>query len=141
MEERVVLDTNVLVAAIRSSRGASHRLFTLLRTGRFRPALSVALLLEYERQLSEHRARTAMEPGDLAAILDYLCATARHQTVFYRSRPQLRDPKDEMVLEIAAAARCDRIVTFNQEDFGPASSFGIDVATSERFLKSFEDPS
>ena len=139
MAERVVLDTNVLVAAIRSKRGASHRLLTLLGSERFEPALSAALVLEHERQLSEHRVRTAMAPGDVGAILDYLCRVAHHQTVFYRWRPQLPDPKNEMVLELAVAARSDRIVTFNREDFGPASSFGIDIATPGRFLKSLED--
>ena len=48
---RVLLDTNVLVAALRSSRGASAALLRLLAQRRFEIVTSVALHLEYEEQL------------------------------------------------------------------------------------------
>ena len=45
---QIVLDTNVLVAAMRSKQGASYRLLSLLGDGRWRPNVTVAVVLEYE---------------------------------------------------------------------------------------------
>ena len=42
-------------------------------------------------------------------------------------RPQLRDPKDDHVLELAVAANCADIITFNVKDFIKAQLFGVRV--------------
>lgn len=68
-------------------------------------------------------------------MLDQLCALADFQRVYFLWRPCLPDAKDDMVLELAVAARVSRIVTFNAKDFRPASQFGIDVMTPKMLLE------
>lgn len=131
---RVVLDTNVLVAALRSTRGASFRLLSLVGAKRFEIALSVALVLEYEDALQRHLARSPFDGEDMAELLDYLCTVAHRQEIFYLWRPVLRDPADDMVLELAVASRSACIVTFNERHFAGCETFGVRVVSPRAFL-------
>ena len=129
----VVLDTNVLVAAIRSRRGASFRVLEQVGTGVFDIVVSVPLVLEYEDAMLRRRgALSAHEVGD---VVDYICSVARRQPIFYLWRPLLRDPKDDMVAEVAVAAGAEAVVTHNRRDFTGIGSFGIRVDTPQEFLK------
>jgi putative PIN family toxin of toxin-antitoxin system len=130
---RVVLDTNVLVAALRSRRGASFRVVSEIGRDRFEFVLSVPLVLEYEQALMNARPRE-VSPMDIQAFLDYLCSEARLQEIFYLWRPHLRHPKDDLVLEVAVAGRCEAIVTHNRRHFEGAARFGIMVLTPAEFL-------
>lgn len=132
---RIVLDTNVLIAALRSRRGASHRLVLLIDSGKFETKISVPLLLEYEAVAKRLIGRITVSARDIDHILDYVCDVAKHTRVFYLWRPMLKDPKDDMILELAVAGRCDFIVTFNKGDFSGAEQFGIHVVTPKEFLK------
>jgi putative PIN family toxin of toxin-antitoxin system len=131
----VVLDMNVLVAAIRSRRGASFRVLELVGRGQFEIVVSVALVLEYEEVLERHRVAAGLEASDGQDILDYLCAAGRHQGIFYLWRPYLRDPDDDHVLELAVAGGCEGIVTFNVRDFAGADRFGLWIMTPRDFLR------
>ena len=110
---QIVIDTNVLVTAQRSKRGASARLISLVGTGRFDIHVSVPLVLEYEAVLLRYRAELGLTQEDVADVIDALCALAKHQKIYFLWRPYLRDRNDEMVLELAVAARCDSIITYN----------------------------
>ena len=125
---RVVLDTSVLVAAWSSRSGASFALLRHLRKGDFEIAVSVPLVLEYEAVLQRH-VRPPLTSLDVEAFIDYLCGVATRQEIFFLWRPLLRDPQDDMVVEVAVAAECDAIVTHNVRDFGPATRFGLQVLT------------
>ena len=70
----------------------------------------------------------------MIAVLDYICATSHRQEIFFLWRPTLRDPSDDMVLEVATAANCRYLVTFNVRDFVGADRFGIEVLTPAKFL-------
>lgn len=107
-------------------------LLSLVGTGRFDIALSVPLVLEYEEVL--RRQSPWLNESDVKDLLDYWCAVAIQQEIFFLWRPYLRDPKDDMVLELAVAASCTAIITYNQRDFGGAESFGLRVLTPARFL-------
>jgi putative PIN family toxin of toxin-antitoxin system len=131
----VVLDTNVLLAALRSSRGASHRLLLSVGTGRFELALSVPLVLEYEEVILRHHIELGLSKTDVEDILDYLCAVAIRQRVYYLWRPFLPDPKDDMLLELAVAADCQAIITFNLKDFLGVGEFGIEAIQPKQFPK------
>jgi predicted nucleic acid-binding protein len=133
---RVVLDTNVLVAGLRSSLGASHRVLSLVGTGRFVHAVSVALVFEYEAAVRRPDAGVSVPEGVIGDVLDYLCAAAERQQIYFLWRPTLPDPNDDLVLEVAAHARCDRIVTFNRRDFVGAERFGVRAQTPAAFLRS-----
>jgi predicted nucleic acid-binding protein len=73
------------------------------------------------------------------AVLDYVCAVARHQDIFFLWRPFLRDPGDDLVLEVAVAGSCDHIVTFNLRDFKDIERFGVTCLTPINFLRRIGD--
>jgi putative PIN family toxin of toxin-antitoxin system len=137
---RVVLDTNVLVAASRSRRGASFALLRLLRAGRFTALASVPLLLEYEAVLKrpEHLAAGGRTEAMTDAFLDALCLRCEPVHLFYLWRPRARDPADDMVLETALNGRADHLVTLNIGDFAAAAQFRLDVATPGALLRRLE---
>lgn len=136
---QIVMDTNVLVSALRSKRGASFRLLRLLGDSRFEISVSVPLVIEYEKALKKTVHRGGPSARDIDDILDFVCAVARHRKIYYLWRPLLRDPKDDMVLELAVAAGCDCIVTYNQRDFTGAEEFDIGVLTPKEFLHRIGD--
>lgn len=131
----VILDTNVLVAAIRSRRGASFQVVSRIGTDAFSLAVSVPLALEYESVLLRHVAATELDEDDVLAIVDYICLVARRQPIFLLWRPLLRDPKDDMIAEAAIAAGGDAVVTHNRSDFEELAQFGVRVLSPREFLR------
>jgi putative PIN family toxin of toxin-antitoxin system len=132
---QVVLDTNVLISAQRSQRGASAKLLSLLGSGQFAVHLSVALALEYEAVLMRYRLELGLTQEDVTDLVDAICALSTPHEIYYLWRPYLRDPGDEFVLDLAVAASCDYIITFNQRDFAGVDRFGLRVVTPGEFLK------
>jgi predicted nucleic acid-binding protein len=129
---RIVIDTNVLVAALRSDRGASYRLIQQCGRKKFDHILSIPLALEYEAA-----CRFCMDGQEEAEIfLSQLIATAELAEIFFRLRPLLPDPKDDMIVEAAVNERCDHVVTFNRKHFIGLKSYGISVISPGEFLTS-----
>ena len=127
---RCVLDTDVIVAAVRSASGASRGLLEAIHAGRLVGLISVPLILEYEAVLSrpEHLQARGLSLGEVDAILDGLAGVMEHVVMHYLWRPLLRDGDDDMVLETAINGRATVIVTFNLRDYGRwPESFGIEV--------------
>ena len=135
MVEPIVLDTNVLFAGLWSRDGASFQVLELIRQGRIRPALSVALVLEYEMVLKRRAKELKLTPRDIDAVLDHLCAVGHQQLIHYLWRPTLRDPRDELVLELAVAAGCSHIVTHNVTDFAGAEQFAVRALPPAAYLR------
>lgn len=134
---RCVLDTNVIVAGLRSRRGASFQLLTLLERRAYELAVSVPLVMEYEDVLM----RPGMVPlarADVETVLDMICHLAIAQPIHYLWRPQLRDPKDELVFEAAVNAQAAFLVTHNIADFAAASQFNVRVVTPRDALSIFQ---
>jgi predicted nucleic acid-binding protein len=129
-----VIDTNVLVSATRSRRGASFRVLSLIGSDVFSLAVSVPLVLEYEAALLGRLEATDLDAEDVAAIVDYICRVAKRQTIFFLWRPLLTDPKDDMVAEVAFAAGCDVVVTHNLRDFAELAHLGLRVMSPSEFL-------
>lgn len=138
---RVVLDTNVIVAALRSKRGASFKLLSLLGEGRFEIALSVPLLLEYEDVLGRYIPAGLYTQQEIDDFLDYVCHVAHRQSIFFLWRPFLPDPKDDMVLELAVAAGCEAVITHNQRDFVGTERLGVRIDAPRDFLRILEETS
>ena len=138
---RVVLDTSVLVAALRSRRGASFGLLELLRAGAFEIAISVPLAVEYEAVLTRHAVTLGLRPSEAVTLVDYLCAVGRRQRIHFLWRPTLCDPNDDFVLELAVAADCDYIVTHNIAHFVGIGRFGVKLVRPGRFLRQLEEAS
>ena len=132
---QIVIDTNVLVAGLRSQDGYAFRLLQLVGTGRFEINLSVPLVLEYEAVLNRELPNLLVSLQVVDAVINYHCAVGRHHRIYFLWRPFLRDTKDDMVLELAVKAACRFIVTFNKHDFQGAEQFGLRVANPGEFLR------
>lgn len=130
-----MIDTNVIIAGLRSNRGASYRLLSLIGTGKFQIHDSVPLILEYEEVLQDQKAKLGLTRKSVDNLIDYLCAQANHHKIFFLWRPTLPDPYDELILELAVAGRCEFIVTHNLKDFSGSEQFGIRPITPGEFLR------
>jgi len=130
---KIVIDTNVLVAALRSRRGASFKLLSSLPNDKFSIFISVPLVLEYEDALMRLES-TAITEQDIRNFVDFLCEIGHHQEIFFLWRPFLPDPSDDHVLEVAVAAGCDAIVTYNKRDFRSIGRFGLRVIDPRELL-------
>lgn len=135
---RIVLDTSVLVAALRSRRGDSNELLRRVAQSSLRPLVSTALFLEYEDVISraEQRLATGMSERDIESFLAALASACDPVEVHFRWRPQLSDPSDELVLEAAVNGMADALVTHNVRDFQVAAErFDLRVLTPQMCLK------
>ncbi len=84
---QVVLNANVIVEALRSKRGASNRLLSLLPDGRWQPNLSVPVRLEYEEVLK--RQASGFSAEEIERFLDSFALLANHHENFFLWRPAL----------------------------------------------------
>jgi putative PIN family toxin of toxin-antitoxin system len=131
---QVVLDTNVLVAGLRSKLGASHHLLELLGDPRWRPNVTVAVVLEYEAVLKRECPKFGLTEEDVDNVVDAICSQAGLHRLYFLWRPAALDPDDDLMLEAAIASHSDFIITFNQRDFPETSPFGIRCLTPREFL-------
>lgn len=133
---RVVLDTSVLVAAARSRLGASFALVSSIPDARFQCCLSVGLYAEWREVLARpENLPPGRSPEDALGFVRYLASQAHSQQIHYLWRPFLPDADDDMILELALAARCRYITTHNQSDFRGAEQFGVRPLTPREFLQ------
>ncbi|MGH7071990.1 MAG: putative toxin-antitoxin system toxin component, PIN family [Acetobacteraceae bacterium] len=135
---RLVLDTNVIVAALRSPAGASAALLRAARRGEITPLASVALALEYEATClrAEHRLAAGLSERQVILFVDAVIAMAEPVESHYLWRPQLRDPSDELVLEAAVNGGAEAIVTFNARDFGSSvGKFALALLTPAEAIR------
>ena len=135
---RLVIDTSVIVAGLRSRLGASNRVLALIAERRLVPLVTTAVFLEYEEVLRrpEHRLATGMSESGVSEFLAAFASAAEPVEVHFRWRPQLRATDDEMILEAAVNAKADAIITHNGKDFLPAAGeFAIRIMTPAALLK------
>jgi putative PIN family toxin of toxin-antitoxin system len=132
MKPRIVLDTNVIICAMKSRKGASYKLLSIIDSHKFEPSVSVPLVLEYESIL---KRETKTNNNDIEAIIDYICKVSGKYQIYYLWRPYLKDPKDDMVLELAVASQSQIIVTYNRNDYKGVEHFGIKILSPKEFLK------
>lgn len=131
---QIVIDTNVIVAGLRSTKGSAFPLLKLIGKGLFDINISVPLILEYHDVLLRQLPRLHLSKTDIEDLIDYYCHVGRQHKIFYLWRPVLRDPNDEMLLELAVKAQCDFIITFNKRDFQEVENFGLMAVTPNEFL-------
>lgn len=126
---RVVLDTSVLIAGLRSPSGASRRWLEAVLREEAILLLSVPLVLQYEEVSlrPESVAAHGLSIVEIAELLDALCSVAAPVELSYLWRPLLRDPDDELVLETAVLGHADALLTFNVRDFGGAERVGVSL--------------
>jgi putative PIN family toxin of toxin-antitoxin system len=130
----IVIDTNVLVSAIRSSMGASFKLLSFLGKGNFQHHISVPITFEYEEVLHRHGKLLGLDTEIVDDIINYIIAEAVSHELYFLWRPCLNDPKDEMILELAVSANCRYIVTYNLKHFNKVKGFNVRAITPKDFL-------
>ncbi|OGJ89942.1 MAG: putative toxin-antitoxin system toxin component, PIN family [Candidatus Raymondbacteria bacterium RifOxyA12_full_50_37] len=130
----IVIDTNVLVSAIRSSQGASFKLLSLIGKNHYQHHISVPLVFEYEEILHRQGKLLGLDAEIIDDILNYNIATAISHELYFLWRPCLNDPKDEMVLELAITANCEYIITYNLKHFNRVKGFKVRAITPKEFL-------
>jgi putative PIN family toxin of toxin-antitoxin system len=135
---RLVIDTDVMVAALQSPTGASRRLFMAVVEREVDLVASVPLFLEWEAVLKRPAvlAAAALSIDDMDIVLDQLASVLLPTDLWFLWRPQLADPNDEMVLETAINGRAAAIVTFNRRHFAAAARFGIAVLLPRDVVRS-----
>lgn len=132
MKPKIVIDTNIIISALKSRRGAANKLLSIIGDGKYYSYISVPLVFEYEEVI--RRIFPAMPKEDIDGLLGYICKQSFQSEIYYLWRPFLKDPKDDMVLEIAVASSADFIVTYNVKDFSGVDEFGIAVASPKDIL-------
>ncbi|MCV6636571.1 putative toxin-antitoxin system toxin component, PIN family [Candidatus Albibeggiatoa sp. nov. NOAA] len=136
--EKVILDTNVLVAGLYSSYGASHQILQLIEQEKIKPIISTTLLFEYEDVLKRNDNILNLSNQQVDIILDNLCALSDFQTIYFLWRPYLKDPKDDHVLEVAVASEISIILTHNIKDFKNIDKFDIQAMTPKAYLEAIK---
>ena len=135
---RVVLDTDIIVTALRSATGGSNAVLREAANGRITPLVTPALFLEYEAVLKRPEQRLVHGLGlrDIDRFLSALAAACEAVEVSFQWRPQLSDANDEMVLETAVNGQADALITHNVRDFAKgAERLGLRVLRPGAFLK------
>lgn len=135
---RIVLDTSVVVAALRTRLGAGNAVLRLVAQKRVVALATPPLFLEYEDVLKrpEHQLVHGLKPEAVDEFLAELAALLEPVEVHFQWRPQSRDPNDEMVLEAAINGQADALVTYNIKDFAEAGErFRISVLRPGDLLK------
>ncbi len=135
---KIVLDTSVVVAGLRTRSGAGNAVLRLVAQGRLVALATAPLFLEYEEVLKrpEHQLVHGLPPEAIDEFLAEFAALIAPVEVHFQWRPQSRDPNDEMVLEAAINGQADALVTYNVADFsGPAERFKISVLRPADLLK------
>jgi putative PIN family toxin of toxin-antitoxin system len=131
---RAVIDTNVLVSGLYSALGASYQLLRLIEHGRLKPFLSTSLLFEYDDVLRRNQKMLKLSNRAIDDVLDGLCSSGEAREIHFLWRPQLPDPGDDHILELAVAAGGADIVTHNVRDFTKAATFEVRVITPAKLL-------
>lgn len=129
--ENIVIDTNVLLSAIFSNKGASYKLLSMIDSNEFTVNISNPLIYEYEEIL---KLKSSMDFKHLDAIIGYICLIGKKNKIFYLWRPKLKDIDDDFLLELTVKSN-SIIVTLNGKDFKKADEFNIKVMTPKEFLQ------
>lgn len=138
---RVVIDTNVMVAAFESATGASRQLISEVLEGRVTLLLSTSLMLEYEDVLTrpETLERSNLTVAEVLEVLNEFARLCVPVGFDYRWRPAALDTDDDLVLETAVNGSADVIATFNIKDMVAAAKlFGIQVERPVAVIRRIE---
>jgi putative PIN family toxin of toxin-antitoxin system len=132
---RIVLDTNVIVSALRSSRGASFQILDAVLSQRLELLVSVKLAFEYEEVLKRESEALGLHNVDVDRLVQRLCDIGIKIPTGFRSTPILNDPDDEMLVDLAISGGAAHIVTHNVHHLAPATQLGISVIRPADLLR------
>ena len=137
----IVADANVVLRAFRSRNGASHAILQRMLRGDIEFAASPAIIFEYEAVLTRDGAlgnHPVFSRAEIEIVLDAICARALTVQPWFRFRPFLADPKDDLYIECALAARVGLIVTDDRHFRHPAvAAFGLKVLSAAQYVAQY----
>jgi putative PIN family toxin of toxin-antitoxin system len=135
----ITLDTNVLYQALKSATGASFYILQQVRERKIQIALSVPLFEEYEDVLKREESFQDFELNieDIDRFLRFIAYVGKPFNTYFLFRPNLKDEKDNMLVELAITSQSDYLVTSNVKDFKNAElKFDqLKVVTPSEFAK------
>lgn len=129
--KNIVIDTNVLLSALYSNKGASFKLLSIIDSDKFVVNISTTLIYEYEEILKQ---KSKMEVSLIDDILNYICKIAKKNEIFFLWRPKLKDVDDDFLLELAVRSNSS-IITLNKKDFKGSDEFGVNALSPKEFLE------
>jgi len=137
---KVVLDTSILFQALYSSSGASHAIFSLIRSGDLKLALSIPVFQEYCDVLLRDSSLKLfeLEKEDVIKVLDFIAMAGVKTDIRFLLRPNLRDENDNIFMELAFASDSRFLITKNIRDFTYKPELRLDeiqILTSSDFMK------
>jgi predicted nucleic acid-binding protein len=115
------MDTDVLVAGLRSRTGASRILLSGVEAGIVIPLISVATVLEYEAVLTrpEHLRAARLTHAEVDTFLDGFIGRSEEVSPYYNHGGVVLDPDDDKFVTAALNGMAEAIVTFNVRDYVP----------------------
>ncbi|MDJ0846295.1 putative toxin-antitoxin system toxin component, PIN family [Crocosphaera sp.] len=129
------MDTNVVLSGLRSNKGASYKLLTILNDPRFEINISTALIFEYEQTLKQNYKDLGLTLEDIEDIVNGICTIANHRKIFYLWRPMANDPDDDFLIDLAIESQANFIISYNKKDLKTIEKFDILVLTPKQFLQ------
>lgn len=132
---QLVIDTNILIAGLRSNKGASYKLLGILNDPRWKTNLSTALVFEYETVLKRESEQLNLSFDQIDKIINALCSIANLHQVFFLWRPLSKDPDDDFLLDLAIKSKANFIISYNKSDLKVVEKFGVEILTPKEFLQ------
>ena len=136
---RYLLDTCVVLSALRSRRGASNALLRQAFEGHLPVVVHFKLVAEYRDVLlrEEQLRATGLDARIVQRFLAAYVGIADEVLVHFLWRPNLPDENDNFIIEIAIAASPCTVVTHNVSDFrrGERLFAGVEVARPAEILR------
>ncbi len=131
---RAILDTNVVLSALRSRNGASFEIMKRLELGEFTLLLSNTVLAEYEEILKRELVPLGFSHVWIEQFLDELCLEAQSFKPSASWKPALPDPDDEPLAQLAMESKIDYLVTHNVRHFPADRLPAVRVVDPKTFL-------
>lgn len=144
MTIKIVLDTNIMVAALQNEGSVARAILRLCLNGQIQPLIGAALFAEYEdvlnRKLLFQGSKLNKQERDM--VLNGFLSVCKWSEVFYAWRPNLPDEADNHLIELAIAGQADFIVTRNLKDLtrGELIFNQLQIVGPEYFLKMIRTP-
>ena len=132
---QIVIDTNVILTGLRSKKGASYKLLSILNDKRFEINISAPLIFEYEEVLKREQQQIRLTNEDIDNIINGICYLANHHDIFYIWRPLAKDKDDDFLIDLALKCQAQFIISYNDKDLRPIEKFGVSILTPKQFLQ------
>ena len=132
---QIVIDTNVILAGLRSKNGASYKLLSILNDKRFQINISATLIFEYEEILKREKQQIGLTNEEIDDIINGICYLANHHDIFYIWRPLAKDKDDDFLIDLALKCQAQFIISYNDKDLRPIEKFGVSILNPKQFLQ------